>query len=93
MVAIFKIHKKISLKILKINRYRYSKDDEEIYKEFMEIANELIPSIVKTTSGDEILNDPKCFGHILRFYDGLCRSLFHQPLFCMANVYTKSSFF
>ena len=93
MVAIFKIHKKISLKILKINRYRYSKDDEEIYKEFMEIANELIPSIVKTTSGDEILNDPKCFGHILRFYDGLCRSLFHQPLFLHGKCVYKIKFF
>jgi menin len=51
-------------------RYRYSRDDEEIYKEFMEIANELIPSIVK--SGD-MANDPNCFAHILRFYDGLCR--------------------
>lgn len=28
-------------------RYNYSKDDEEIYKEFMEIGNELIPHIVK----------------------------------------------
>ena len=29
-------------------RYKYSKDDEEIYKEFMEINNELIPHILKT---------------------------------------------
>ena len=29
-------------------RYKYSKDDEEIYKEFMEINNELIPHIFKT---------------------------------------------
>ena len=28
-------------------RYNYSKDDEEIYKEFMEINNELIPHILK----------------------------------------------
>ena len=28
-------------------RYKYSKDDEEIYKEFMEINNELIPHILK----------------------------------------------
>ena len=30
-----------------IFRYKYSKDDEEIYKEFMEINNELIPHILK----------------------------------------------
>ena len=29
-------------------RYKYSKDDEEIYKEFMEINNELIPHMFKT---------------------------------------------
>ena len=29
-------------------RYKYSKDDEEIYKEFMEINNDLIPNILKT---------------------------------------------
>ena len=50
----------------------------------MEIANELIPSIVKaptsgsiTTSGanttsGQITNNSKCFANILRFYDGLC---------------------
>jgi menin len=37
----------------------------------MEIANELIPSIVKSPSC-QILNDPKCLAHILTFYDGLC---------------------
>ena len=29
-------------------RYKYSKEDEEIYKEFMEINNDLIPHILKT---------------------------------------------
>ena len=59
------------------NRYKYSKDDEEIYKEFMEIANELIPHTVKTASLNpkahaEVLRDPECFSYILRFYDGIC---------------------
>ena len=61
------------------SRYRYSKDDEEIYKEFMEIANELIPHAVKAASSSEgskdgksILADPECFEAILRFYDGIC---------------------
>lgn len=52
-------------------RYKYSKDDEEIYKEFMEIANELIPHSVKT-SDPGFLSDPECFAHLLRFYDGIC---------------------
>ncbi|GIX84300.1 menin [Caerostris extrusa] len=57
-------------------------EDEEIYKEFLEIANELIPHIVKvvSSSGCEpsgqadtpLLQDPECFSHLLRFYDGLC---------------------
>ena len=34
--------------ISKFFRYKYSKDDEEIYKEFMEINNELIPHMFKT---------------------------------------------
>ena len=37
----------------------------------MEIANELIPSIVKNPTSD-ILNDAKSFANILRFYDGVC---------------------
>ena len=58
-------------------RYKYSKDDEEIYKEFLEIANELIPHTVRTASLNpqtyrEVLQDPECFSHVLRFYDGIC---------------------
>ena len=34
-------------------RYKYSKEDEEIYKEFMEINNDLIPHILKTEGGGE----------------------------------------
>ena len=54
-----------------IKRYSYSKDDEEIYKEFMEIANELIPHIIKSEDS-RVINDPQCFANILRFYDGIC---------------------
>jgi len=53
-----------------IKRYKYSKDDEEIYKEFMEINNELIPHILK--ADENLLNDPECFVSLLQFYDGLC---------------------
>lgn len=33
-----------------IRKYNYSRDDEEIYKEFLDIANEQIPQIMKTES-------------------------------------------
>ena len=52
-------------------RYSYSKDDEEIYKEFMEIANELIPHVIKADD-PKVQGDPICYAHILRFYDGIC---------------------
>ncbi|KAI5745939.1 hypothetical protein M8J76_015719 [Diaphorina citri] len=58
-----------------IRQYNYSRDDEEIYKEFMEIANELIPHAMKvasSTNNGTLLRDPECFAHLLRFYDGLC---------------------
>ena len=53
-------------------RYNYSKDDEEIYKEFMEIANELIPHILKSEDPQGVPLEPQCFSNILRFYDGIC---------------------
>jgi menin len=58
-------------------RYNYSRDDEEIYKEFLEIANDLIPHVMKVVSSGHsarsILKDPECFAHLLRFYDGICQ--------------------
>lgn len=60
-----------------IRQYNYSRDDEEIYKEFMEIANELIPHTIKVVSSGHsaksILKDSECFAHLLRFYDGICQ--------------------
>lgn len=64
------------INILIFFRYNYTRDDEEIYKEVMEIANELIPHIMKVVSGHSahsILKDPECFAHLLRFYDGICQ--------------------
>lgn len=37
----------------------------------MEIANELIPHVLKADDPQVGLN-PNCFAHILRFYDGIC---------------------
>lgn len=65
-----------------IKTYNYTRDDEEIYKEFLEIANELIPHVVKVVSAGgcepsrmsniPLLQDPDCFASLLQFYDGLC---------------------
>lgn len=53
-----------------IRLYNYSRDDEEIYKEFLDIANELIPHVMKTESSGHsaksVLRDPFCFGNLLR---------------------------
>lgn len=53
-----------------IRRYIYQRDDEEIYKELLDIANEQIPSIMKTESSGHsarsILRDPNCFANLLR---------------------------
>ncbi|XP_076045105.1 menin 1 isoform X2 [Oratosquilla oratoria] len=59
-----------------IKNYNYSRDDEEIYKEFLETANELIPHIMRVVSSGisarSILKDPECFAYLLKFYDGIC---------------------
>lgn len=62
-----------------IFRYNYTREDEEIYKEFLEIANEFIPNIVKTVSQNtsdrvqmNILYNPEVYADILLFYDGIC---------------------
>ncbi|KAK0058442.1 menin [Biomphalaria pfeifferi] len=62
-----------------IRKFNYTREDEEIYKEFLEIANELIPNIVKAVSLNtldraqmNILYNPEVYADILRFYDGIC---------------------
>lgn len=54
-----------------IGRYDYSRDDGEIYKELLEIANELIPHTVR--ADERLLRQPRCFAYLLRFYDGICQ--------------------
>ena len=50
------IEDKIVEKIISdVIRYKYSKEDEEIYKEFMEINNDLIPHIFKTEGRFKII--------------------------------------
>ncbi|XP_033230482.1 menin [Belonocnema kinseyi] len=54
-----------------LRKYDYSRDDGEIYKELLEIANELIPHAVR--ADERLLRQPRCFAHLLRFYDGICQ--------------------
>lgn len=79
-----------------MQEYNYFREDEEIYKEFFDIANDVIPTLLKeaatesTGEGGEggegadkehpkqaadlsALQDPECFAHLLRFYDGICK--------------------
>ena len=63
-----------------IYSYNYNREDEEIYKEFLEIANHHIPTMMKQAASDNaarihhtsILYDPDCYANFLRFYDGIC---------------------
>ena len=70
----------ITKPVLLCFRYNYTREDEEVYKEFLEIANEFIPNIVKASSKDEptsdgdppLLQNPAVYADLLRFYDGIC---------------------
>ena len=55
-----------------LRHFNYSKEDDEIYREFYEINTELIPGLLKQ---DELCaKDPACFASLVRFCDGLCRN-------------------
>ncbi|XP_018422570.1 PREDICTED: menin isoform X1 [Nanorana parkeri] len=61
-----------------IQEYNYCREDEEIYKDLFDIANDLIPNLLKEESvsnnqAGTALQDPSCFANLLRFYDGICR--------------------
>lgn len=61
-----------------IRLYTYNcRDDDEIYKELLDIANEMIPYVMKTESSGHsarsILRDSEVFANLLRFYDGICQ--------------------
>ncbi|XP_033103423.1 uncharacterized protein LOC117106181 [Anneissia japonica] len=60
-----------------VSNYNYYREDEEIYKEFLDIAFELIPNIVKEFSHSVTQNsplcDPECYAYFLQFFDGLCK--------------------
>ncbi|XP_040184697.1 menin isoform X2 [Rana temporaria] len=61
-----------------IQEYNYCREDEEIYKDLFDIANDLIPNLLKeeamsNNQAGSALQDPSCFANLLRFYDGICK--------------------
>jgi len=56
-----------------LSSYNHSRNDEEVYKEFLEIANDIIPQILRMEhAGGLLTRDPIAYALLLRFYDGLC---------------------
>lgn len=61
-----------------IQEYNYCREDEEIYKDLFDIANDLLPNLLKEEAVSDnptgsALQDPSCFANLLRFYDGICK--------------------
>ncbi|XP_044126680.1 menin [Bufo gargarizans] len=61
-----------------VQEYNYCREDEEIYKDLFDIANDLLPNILKEEAlsdnpAGSALQDPLCFANLLRFYDGICK--------------------
>ncbi|XP_063801272.1 menin [Pseudophryne corroboree] len=61
-----------------IQEYNYCREDEEIYKDLFDIANDLLPNLLKEEASSDnpagtALQDPLCFANLLRFYDGICK--------------------
>ncbi|KAM4017203.1 menin isoform 2-T4 [Anomaloglossus baeobatrachus] len=61
-----------------IKEYNYCREDEEIYKDVFDIANDLLPNLLKEEATSDnpagsALQDPSCFANLLRFYDGICK--------------------
>ncbi|KAM4722126.1 menin [Rhinophrynus dorsalis] len=62
-----------------IQEYNYCREDEEIYKDLFDIANDLLPNLLKEEAvisdspSLSALQDPLSFANLLRFYDGICK--------------------
>ncbi|XP_069824308.1 menin [Dendropsophus ebraccatus] len=61
-----------------IQEYNYCREDEEIYKDLFDIANDLLPNLLKEEATSDsptgsALQHPSCFANLLRFYDGICK--------------------
>lgn len=55
-------------------RYNFSNDDNELYKEMMDIVCNLIPKSMKKIArvNQSMLNNSECYAYVLLIYDGLC---------------------
>ncbi|XP_075044867.1 menin [Mixophyes fleayi] len=61
-----------------IQEYNYCREDEEIYKDLFDIANDLLPNLLKEEATSDnptgsAIQDSLCFANLLRFYDGICK--------------------
>ncbi|XP_068117637.1 menin [Hyperolius riggenbachi] len=61
-----------------VQEYNYCREDEEIYKDLFDIANDLIPNLLKEEASSNsqtscALQDATSFANLLRFYDGICK--------------------
>ena len=81
--------------------YNYNREDEEIYKEFIEIANDLLPNIMRNISHDNasrlrrrtILYDTDAYSNFLSFYDGICQWEEDSPTPVLHTVWAKQFVF
>ncbi|KAL4237425.1 Menin [Mactra antiquata] len=78
-----------------IKNYDYNREDEEIYKEFIEIANDLLPNVMKHVSLDpeSLRFDTEAYANFLRFYDGICQWEEGSPTPVLHTVWAKQFVF
>ena len=61
--------------IVFVYSYNHHREDEEIYKEFLDIANDRIPLLMRRAAEKDsyrLTADAQCYGFLLHFYDGIC---------------------
>uniref|UniRef100_H2Z450 Menin n=1 Tax=Ciona savignyi TaxID=51511 RepID=H2Z450_CIOSA len=51
-------------------RYNYGKEDEECYKEMIDLANDVIPNTLRCDTS--LCDDVQCYYDVIQFYDGIC---------------------
>lgn len=80
-----------------IKNYNYNREDEEIYKEFIEIANDWLPNIMRSIATDNasrlrrnsLLYDTEAYTNFLKFYDGICKWEEDSPTPVLHTVWAK----
>ncbi|XP_045187404.2 menin-like [Mercenaria mercenaria] len=80
-----------------IKQYNYNREDEEIYKEFIEIANDWLPTIMRNIATENaarlrrnsLLYDTDAYANFLKFYDGICKWEEDSPTPVLHTVWAK----